>query len=231
MAQKDMCSVRANFVAPRIGNGAVRIWPNAGKPGYPALLHRDVRSDVYDSDNVTGDAENQQERLIEFRGWVIGFVDGEGCFSISIVRQPDRTGRKGYETGYQVSPRFVVSQGVSSVHMLEELRGFFGCGRIFINKRHDNHRENMAQFIVHRREDLLETVIPFFRSHPLRTAKQSDFEKFAACVELVSRGRHLTPAGLLEIVEIAETMNRRKPRHELIRILRDHTPEALDIGS
>jgi hypothetical protein len=186
---------------------------------------------VYDSDNVTGDAENQQERLVEFRGWVIGFVDGEGCFSISFVRQADRAGRKGYRTGYQVSPRFVVSQGVSSVHMLEELKSFFGCGRIFVNKRHDNHREHMAQFIVHRREDLLETIIPFFRKHPLRTAKASDFAKFATCVELVSHGRHLTPAGLLEIAEIAETMNRRKSRHELIRILRDHTPETLDIGS
>jgi LAGLIDADG endonuclease len=180
---------------------------------------------------VAGDAENQQERLIEFRGWVIGFVDGEGCFSISFVRQPDRAGRKGYTAGYQVSHRFVVSQGASGVHVLEELREFFGCGRIFVNKRHDNHREHMAQFIVHRREDLLETIIPFFRQYPLRTAKRVDFEKFAACVELASRGRHLLPAGLIEIAEITETMNRRKSRQGLIRILRDHTPEALDTGS
>jgi hypothetical protein len=57
-----------------------------------------VRRDVY-SDNVTS-AENQQERLIEFRGWVIGFVDGEGCFSIGFTRQDDRVGRSGYKAGY-----------------------------------------------------------------------------------------------------------------------------------
>jgi hypothetical protein len=62
---------------------------------------RVVRAGIY-SDKVTG-AENQQERLIEFRGWVIGFVDGEGCFSIDFVRQPNRVSRKGYKTGYQVS--------------------------------------------------------------------------------------------------------------------------------
>ena len=179
---------------------------------------------------MTG-AENQQERLIEFRGWVVGFVDGEGCFSIGFPRQPNRVGRKGYKLGYQVSPRFVVSQGVSSVHLLEELRSFFGCGRVYINRRSDNHREHMAQFIVERREDLQETVIPFFRQSPLRSAKRHDFEKFAACVDLVLRGRHLTPTGLLEIVEIAQTMNRKKPRPELIRILRDYTPETLDTGS
>jgi hypothetical protein len=38
------------------------------------------------SDNPT-DAGNQQERLI---GWITGFVDGEGCFSIHLVRQPHR---------------------------------------------------------------------------------------------------------------------------------------------
>ena len=68
---------------------------------------RGVRTDVY-SDKVSG-AENQQERLIEFRGWVIGFVDGEGCFSIGFVRQPNRMSRSGYRTGYQVSHDFVVT--------------------------------------------------------------------------------------------------------------------------
>src|SRR5438034_107124 len=94
---------------------------------------RGVRKDVY-SDKVSG-AENQQERLIEFRGWVTGFVDGEGCFSIGFVRQPDRAGRKGYRAGYQVFHRFVVTQGAKSVACLEELRDFFGVGRIFLKDR------------------------------------------------------------------------------------------------
>ena len=55
-------------------------------------------------DNVMG-ADNQQERLIKL-GWVIGFVDGEGCFSIGFIRQPDRRRRKGYKTGYQVAHEF-----------------------------------------------------------------------------------------------------------------------------
>ena len=66
-------------------------------------------------DNPTS-AGNQQESLIRL-GWVIGFVDGEGCFSIGFVRQPDRGSRKGYRTGYQVSHEFAVTQGK-----------FFWCG-------------------------------------------------------------------------------------------------------
>jgi hypothetical protein len=178
---------------------------------------------------VTG-AENQQERLTEFRGWVIGFVDGEGCFSIGLVRQPDRVGRRGYRTGYQVSHDFVVTQGAQSIACLHELCEFFGAGRVYINRRSDNHREHLHRYVVCRREELLERIIPFFREYPLRTAKRLDFEKFAHCVELMAGGHQLTRSGLLEIVEIVQTMNRRKPRHDLIRILRGHTPDIRDIG-
>ena len=189
---------------------------------------RGVRTDIY-SDKVTG-AENQQERLIEFRGWVTGFVDGEGCFSIGFVRQPSRTDRSGYRTGYQVTHEFVVTQGERSLACLQDLHEFFGVGQVIINNRYDNHREHLHRFVVRRRADLQKTVIPFFQQHRLRSSKRRDFEKFARCVDLVAGGSHRTPAGLIEIAEIAQTMNRRKPRHELIRILRGHTPDIQDTG-
>jgi hypothetical protein len=113
------------------------------------------------SDNPIG-AENQQERLIR-TGWVIGFVDGEGCFSIGFVRQPNRVSRRGYKTGYQVAHRFAVTQGERSISCLEELKEFFGVGRIFLNRRHDNHREHLCNYLVERRSDLNETIVPFFR--------------------------------------------------------------------
>ena len=197
-------------------------------PVYPALP-RDVRQGVYHGDNVTG-AENQQERLIEFRGWVIGFVDGEGCFSIGFVRQPNRPGRKGYKTGFQVSHEFAVTQGASGIACLEDLREFFGVGDVIPNRRYDNHREHMYRYVVRRREDLLETVIPFFSKYPMRSPKQQNFQKFARCVGLISSGRHKSAEGLIEIAEIAQTMNRKKPRHDLIRILRGHTPDIQDTG-
>src|SRR2546423_14616644 len=81
------------------------------------------------SDNPVG-AENQQERLIR-TGWVIGFVDGEGCFSIGFVRQLGRAGRCGYRTGYQVAHEFAVTQGAQSVSCLHELREFSGWVRSY----------------------------------------------------------------------------------------------------
>jgi hypothetical protein len=180
------------------------------------------------SDNPDG-ADNQQERLIT-TGWVVGFVDGEGCFSIGFVRQPDRHDRRGYRAGYQVFHRFVVTQGARSADCLRELQKFFGVGRIYVNRRQDNHKEDLHQFIVGRRDELMKHIVPFFREHPLRTSKRDDFEKFAACLKMISAGDHLTVRGLIEIAEIAQTMNHRKPREDLIRILRGHTPNIRDTG-
>jgi hypothetical protein len=78
----------------------------------------------YSSDNSSA-ADNQQERLIKI-GWITGFVDGEGCFSIHIVRQPQRTNRRGYKTGFQVAHQFVVTQGAKSVECLHMMQEFFG---------------------------------------------------------------------------------------------------------
>jgi hypothetical protein len=181
-----------------------------------------------DSDNPSG-AENQQERLRE-EGWVIGFVDGEGCFSIGFVRQAGGKGRVGYRTGYQVAHEFAVAQGAQSVSCLHGLKSFFGVGQVLPNKRYDNHREHLYRYVVRRRADLIDTIIPFFRTHPLQSSKQRNFEKFSLCVELIDEGHHLSFEGLADIVEIAQTMNRQKPRTDLLRILRGHTPNIQDTG-
>ena len=177
-------------------------------------------------------ADNQQERLHEsFRGWIGGFVDGEGCFSIGFVAQPQRLDanrplgrRTSYRTGYQVSHEFAVVQGARSRHCLDDLHQFFGVGSVSINRRHDNHKEDLYRYAVRKRDDLLNVIIPFFRQHPLRSAKQQDFERFAHVVEMMKQDEHKSYKGLLKIAYIIEKMNHRKPRTALIRILRDQTP-------
>jgi hypothetical protein len=174
-------------------------------------------------------ADNQQERLVKL-GWIIGFVDGEGCFSIAFVKQPQRQNRKGYKIGYQVTHEFVVTQSAKSVQCLHEICEFFGVGQVIINRRNDNHKENLYRYVVRKREDLLNIIIPFFKKYPLKTSKLQDFEKFARCVEQIQNNSHLSPQGLIDIAETVQTMNRQKSKQDLIRILRDYTPDIQDIG-
>lgn len=167
------------------------------------------------SENLSG-ADNQQERLFT-NGWLVGFVDGEGCFSCPISRNRSMT------LGWQVQPAFAVVQGASSRVVLEEMVAFFGCGKLSVNRRHDNHREDLYRYKVTRLGDLRDVVIPFFQANALRTAKRENFAKFVEVIELMELRRHLTVSGLIEIAEITQTMNFRKSS-EVLRILRDHTP-------
>ena len=173
---------------------------------------------------------NQQERLSRYIGWICGFVDGEGCFSLGFIHQPDKQEknrtRRGYTTRYQVFHEFAVTQSESSKKVLEDLQTFFQVGTLTCNRRYDNHTENLYRFVVRSRSDLLEVIIPFFEEYPLLTKKQIDFERFAQCVRLMNDGKHLTQAGLGEIAHIAATMNRKKLGKNLERILRDHTSHS-----
>jgi hypothetical protein len=178
----------------------------------------------YGSDNSSA-ADNQQERLIKI-GWITGFVDGEGCFSIHFVRQAERLGRRGYRTGYQVAHEFAVTQGARSVKCLRLLKRHFGVGQVYLNRRHDNHKEDLYRFSVVRRNNLMKVIIPFFEKYPLRTSKLNDFTKFAECVRLMNLNVHLSPRGIVRFAEITETMNHCKSRTEMIRILRDYTPDT-----
>jgi hypothetical protein len=180
--------------------------------------------EAYGSDNSSA-ADNQQERLIKI-GWIGGFVDGEGCFSIHFVRQAERLGRRGYRTGYQVAHEFAVTQGARGVECLHLLRRHFGAGQVYLNRRHDNHKEDLYRFSVVRRNDLMNVIIPFFEKYPLRTSKLNDFTKFAECVRLMNLNVPLSARGVVRIAEITETMNHCKSRTEMIRILRDYTPDT-----
>ena len=149
-------------------------------------------------------ADNQQERQDYYFGWVVGFVDGEGYFSVGVFRN------RILKNGWQVFPEFVVTQGEKSLFALEELQKFFGCGKIFINKRYDNHREPLYRYCVRSTKDVREKIIPFFKKYPLRTAKRNDFGRFVKIISMMEQKIHLSKAGMKKIAKIVEQMNRRK---------------------
>lgn len=144
------------------------------------------------SDNPTG-ADNQQERLSA--DWVVGFVDGEGCFFVGVNRQPTM------RIGWQVLPEFRVVQHERDVAILERLREFFGCGQITTN--HGDRKE----LRIRGRKGLAK-VVAFFKEHPLRTVKRSSFDRLAKVIAMMERGDHLTTEGLDRIRQIASRMNR-----------------------
>ena len=138
------------------------------------------------------------------RGWIVGFTDGEGCFSVSMFRNTTT------KFGWQVFPEFVITQGKKSLPALEIFRSYFDCGKIYENARYDNHKEYLYRYCVRSIEDLRGKIIPFFQKNRLYTAKQNDFEIFTDIVEKVFRKEHLSESGLRVIARKIEQMNRKK---------------------
>ena len=162
-------------------------------------------------------------------GWIVGFVDGEGCFSIGFVKQGDRKEkertRRGYKTGYQVTHEFAVTQGESSLKSLTALQEFFGVGALYKNRRYDNHKENLYRYVVRKREELLSVIIPFFERYPLRTVKQNNFVLFSQCLRDIAEKKHLTAGGVIRIAKRSQRMNHKRNRSDIIKILRNQTSD------
>ena len=148
-------------------------------------------------------ADNQQERL-KLVGRIVGFIDGEGCFSVSLHKNPTT------KLGWQIMPEFVATQGQKSLKSLKKLQSFFGCGRIFVNHRHDNHNEDLYRFCIRSYSDLKEKIVPFFKENELQTAKFEDFKTFAKIIDLMSKKEHLSEKGIRNIINLAKTMNTKK---------------------
>ena len=152
-------------------------------------------------DNPTG-GDNQQGRP---RGsltpdYVVGFIDGEGCFSVSVRPHPSINNPQ----RWLISPAFQAYQHGDAVEVLHRLREFFGCGSITSK----GPKSSVMTYSVHSKTELESVIIPFFEDHPL-LIKQGDFRKFSEVVRLMRRKAHRTSKGLRRIIELAFSMNQR----------------------
>ena len=126
--------------------------------------------------------------------WVVGFVDAEGCFHVSLNRHDEMS------VGYQVLPEFVVVQHERDTQILHALKRFFGAGVV-----RRNHGDRFCLRV--RKLEALNEISDFFIKHPLKTKKNVDFRKFRRILQLMSQKGHLEKEGLLEIVDVALAMN------------------------
>ncbi len=153
------------------------------------------------SENPIG-ADNQQETKLRALDplWVVGFVDGEGCFSVSIHRNElaRPTG------GWQVQPTVQVSQHRDHRNILEGLVLFFDYGKV----RSKGSRSHVDVYVVHSTIQILERIVPFLEVNELRV-KCGDFESFAFIVRAIRTGSHHRPDGFEEVVRRAYSMNAR----------------------
>jgi hypothetical protein len=174
------------------------------------------------SENATG-ADNQQERPLN-PWYVTGFVEAEGCFSVSVRPHPNVE----RPTRWMMQPVCQAYQHRDGIDILEALRDFFGCGTLVPK----GPNSNVITFSVHGLENLATRVIPHFQRYPLQTYKASEFSRFSEIVLRMRNGEHRTYEGFVSLAAIAFSMNphgkNRKYTLEQVKsgILRGHTPDT-----
>jgi len=143
-------------------------------------------------------ADNQQERLDE--SWIVGFVDGEGCFHVSINNIPKMT------LGWQVLPEFRVVQHQRDENILLSLKEYFSFGNVVVN--HGDRKEFRVRGIEN-----LNKIVKFFTENPLMTSKKESFQIFSEIIQLMNEKQHLTRKGVEKIANLASKMNRQVKRN------------------
>jgi LAGLIDADG endonuclease len=128
--------------------------------------------------------------------YISGYVDGEGCFTVSI------SPRAKLAVGWEVRPSLSVSQNGDRAEVLHAIQAYFGCGSI-----RPDRSDKTLKWETRRLGDLLGRVIPHFEAYPLLSGKRRDFDRFAAVCKLMACGAHRERRGLVRIVELVRMMN------------------------
>src|SRR3990170_8956387 len=96
--------------------------------------------------------------------YISGYVDGEGCFTVSV------SPRATLLAGWEVRPSLSVSQNGDRAEVLHVIQAFFGCGSI-----RPDRSDKTLKWETRRLDDLVEHVIPHFEAYPLLSGKRRDF--------------------------------------------------------
>jgi hypothetical protein len=141
-------------------------------------------------------AGSQRGGKVDLPSYISGYIDGEGCFTVSISSRPT------LRVGWEVRPSLSVSQNGDRSEVLLMIQRHFDCGTL-----RPDRSDRTLEWEVRSLPLLTAVVIPHFRRYPLQSGKRRDFELFAEICERMTRGEHHSSAGLKEIVRFAAEMN------------------------
>jgi hypothetical protein len=143
-----------------------------------------------------GQYAGAQQSRIDLPSYISGYVDGEGCFTVSISPRPTLL------VGWEVRPSLSVSQNGDRSEVLLEIQQYFRCGTL-----RPDRSDRTLKWEVRSLPLLVARVIPHFRQYPLLSGKRQDFELFADICQRMAEGQHRSVTGLCEIVRRAGAMN------------------------
>lgn len=108
--------------------------------------------------------------------WVAGFVDGQGCFYVKTSKL-----KQSKCIVYKVSVYFYIAQHTRDISLLNNLITYLNCGLVETVK----NRPTQCSYVVCKYEDIINKIIPFFKTYPLKGKKLLDFYNFKKIANLI----------------------------------------------
>jgi len=124
--------------------------------------------------------ESLKEYIKVNPSWISGFVDGEGCFTGSLLIDPKAT------WGLQPQCEFNIVQNNVDKLLLEAIKVFFEDKGGVYSKPND-----ISVYAVRNLMDLKNVISPFFEQNPLITNKKKEFEIFLTYLNLLLTRNHV----------------------------------------
>ncbi|PIP86687.1 hypothetical protein COV42_02495 [Candidatus Campbellbacteria bacterium CG11_big_fil_rev_8_21_14_0_20_44_21] len=140
--------------------------------------------------------------------YVAGFIDGEGSFSISIVKH------KTTKSGFDVRPEFEIEVRKDDQEILERILITIGCGKIFDCSYERYGWFPHAKYKITSNKNLKDYLFPFLDRYPLQAKKALMYKRFKIIVLMILNKKHLKPRGLEKISKIRDEMRALGKKHE-----------------
>lgn len=139
--------------------------------------------------------------------YIVGFIDGEGSFSVSVSRH------KTLKRRLEIRPQFEIELRADDREILERIRKTLGCGSIY-DLNYDRYGwYPHVKYKVSRIGDLTKKLIPFIDKYPLQAKKKHVYQLFRQIVLLVEAKKHLTDEGFRQILRLRSKIRALGKRH------------------
>lgn len=148
--------------------------------------------------------------------YVAGFIDGEGCFTITISKHATKT------LGLDARLHFQIELRADDLEILQNIRETIGCGRIYYLSYEKYGWHPHAELKVSSLREITDHLIPFLNQYPLRAKKRFSYQLFLQAVELFQRKEHLTLTGIDKLRAIRSRMNQYSKKHQASARVREN---------
>ena len=139
--------------------------------------------------------------------YVVGFIDGEGSFSVSI------NNHKTLKSRIEVKAEFEIELRADDREILERIMETIGCGTIYDCSYERYGWFPHVKYKIGSTKEMEKYLFPLLDAYPLQAKKAKDYLLFKEAVMIFNRKEHLTEKGFAKIIALRNRIRETGKKH------------------